>query len=42
MTKLVLQAGLEAEMTAHVGYDKHAAEGRNGNNSRNGTRPRRS
>jgi transposase-like protein len=38
MTRLVLQAGLEAEMTAHLGYDKHAAQGRNGGNSRNGTR----
>jgi hypothetical protein len=38
MTRLVLQAGLEAEMTSHLGYDKHAAEGRNGGNSRNGTR----
>jgi transposase-like protein len=38
MTKLVLQAGLEAEMSSHLGYDKHAAEGRNGANSRNGTR----
>jgi transposase-like protein len=38
LTKLVLEAGLEAEMTSHVGYDKHAVEGRNGENSRNGTR----
>lgn len=38
MTRLVLQAGLEAEMTAHLGYDKYAVEGRNGGNSRNGTR----
>jgi putative transposase len=38
MTKLVLQAGLEAEMSSHLGYDKHAVEGRNGGNSRNGTR----
>jgi putative transposase len=42
MTKLVLQAGPEAEMAAHVGYDKHAGEGRIGDNARNGTRPRRS
>src|SRR5450631_2964354 len=38
MTRLVLQAGLEAEMSSHLGYDKHAVEGRNGENSRNGTR----
>jgi len=38
LTKLVLEAGLEAEMSSHVGYHKHAVEGRNGENSRNGTR----
>jgi putative transposase len=38
VTRLVLQAGLEAEMSSHLGYDKHAVEGRNGGNSRNGTR----
>jgi len=38
MTKLVLEAGLEAEMSAHLGYDRHAAEGRDGGNSRNGVR----
>jgi putative transposase len=38
MTKLVLEAGLEAELSAHLGYDKHDAAGRNGENSRNGTR----
>ena len=38
ITKQVLEAALEEEMTEHVGYDKHAAEGRNGANSRNGTR----
>jgi putative transposase len=35
---MMLQAGLEAEMSSHMGYDKHAVEGRNGGNSRNGTR----
>jgi len=38
LTKLVLEAGLEAEMTEHLGYEKHRVEGRNGENSRNGTR----
>jgi transposase-like protein len=38
MTKLVLEAGLQAEMNSHLGYDKHAPEGRDGGNSRNGTR----
>lgn len=38
LTKLVLEAGLEAEMSDHLGYDKHDPMGRNGGNSRNGTR----
>jgi len=38
LTKRVLEAGLEGEMDVHVGYEKHAVEGRNGDNSRNGTR----
>jgi putative transposase len=40
LTKRVLEAGLEAELTEHLGYDKHAVEGRDGGNSRNGTRPK--
>ena len=38
LTKQVLETGLEVEMDEHLGYLKHAAEGRNGGNSRNGTR----
>jgi putative transposase len=38
ITKTVLESALEEEMSEHVGYDKHAVEGRNGGNSRNGTR----
>jgi transposase-like protein len=38
ITKQVIEAALEEEMSEHVGYDKHAVEGRNGANSRNGTR----
>jgi putative transposase len=38
LTKRVLELGLEVEMTEHLGYDKHDAAGRNGHNSRNGTR----
>jgi putative transposase len=38
ITKSVLESALEQEMTEHLGYDKHAAEGRNGANSRNGNR----
>ncbi len=32
---------LEAELTAHLGYEPHAAEGRNSGNSRNGKRSRK-
>ena len=38
ITKQVIESALEEEMSEHVGYDKHAVEGRNGGNSRNGTR----
>lgn len=36
LTKAVLDRALAAEMSEHLGYEKHAAEGRNGGNSRNG------
>jgi len=36
MTKLVLEAGLEAEMSTHLGYDRHERAGTG--NARNGTR----
>ena len=35
-----LEQMLEAELTAHLGYPRHAKEGRNSGNSRNGKRPR--
>lgn len=38
LTKQVLETGLEVEMEEHLGHEKDAAEGRNGENSRNGTR----
>jgi hypothetical protein len=38
LTKQVLEAGLEVEMDEHPGYEKHAVEGGNRGNSRNGTR----
>jgi len=38
LTKSVLEAALEAEMSEHLGYDKHEFAGRNGGNSRNGAR----
>ena len=36
LTQRLIEHVLEGEMTAHLGYDKHAVEGRNGSNSRNG------
>jgi transposase-like protein len=38
LTKNVLETALEAELTEHLGYDKHDPVGRTGGNSRNGTR----
>ena len=37
LTKALLERALQAEMTTHVGYEKHDPAGRNGGNSRNGT-----
>src|SRR5215211_988386 len=41
LTKTVLETALEAELTDHLGYEKHDPAGRNGENSRNGTRAKR-
>jgi putative transposase len=38
LTKTVLETALEAELDEHLGYEKHQIEGRDGGNSRNGTR----
>lgn len=38
LTKTVIEAALDEEMAEHLGYDKHAVEGRNRANSRNGRR----
>jgi len=38
LTKNVLETALDAEMTEHLGYEKHDAAGRGSGNSRNGTR----
>src|SRR6185369_10452057 len=38
LTKRVLESALEGEITDHLGYDKHHPAGRNGANSRNGSR----
>ncbi len=40
VTRRVLETGLEVEMSEHLGYDKHAVEGRNRGDSRNGTKPK--
>jgi putative transposase len=41
LTKTVLEAALEEEMTEHLGYDKHAVAGRGSGNSRNGSRTKK-
>ena len=38
LTRTVLETALDAEMSEHLGYDKHDPVGRDGGNSRNGTR----
>jgi hypothetical protein len=38
LTRTVLETALEEEMADHLGYDKHDPAGRDGGNSRNGTR----
>ncbi len=41
LVRQVLQAGLEVEMTDHLGYERHAVEGRGSGNSRNGSTPKK-
>jgi putative transposase len=41
ITKTVIESALEEEMAEHVGYDKHAAEGRNHATPVTGPAPRR-
>ena len=36
LTKTVLETALEAEISEHLGYDKHDPAGRGSGNSRNG------
>jgi putative transposase len=40
LTKELLERVLEAELTDHLGYEKHASAGRGSGNSRNGTSPK--
>ena len=41
LVKRVLEAGLAAELTDHLGYEKHDRSGHGSGNSRNGTTPKR-
>ncbi|GAA2602629.1 hypothetical protein GCM10010435_97260 [Winogradskya consettensis] len=38
LTRRVIEAALDGEITDHLGYDKHDPAGKDGGNSRNGTR----
>lgn len=38
LTKTVIEVALDEEMSSHLGYDKHAVEGRGSGNERNGVR----
>lgn len=40
LMRQVLQKGLEVEMAEHLGYERHAVEGRGSGNSRNGYSPK--
>lgn len=40
LTKRLVERALQGEMTSHLGYEKHAREGRNSGNSRNGSFPK--
>ena len=40
LVRQVLQTGLEVEMSDHLGYERHAVEGRGSGNSRNGAYPK--
>lgn len=40
LTKALVERALQGELTHHLGYAKHATEGKNTGNSRNGTSPK--
>lgn len=40
LTKRLVERALQAELTAHLGYEPHAVEGRGSGNSRNGATPK--
>jgi putative transposase len=41
LTKALVERALQAELTTHLGYEKHASEGYNSGNSRNGVSGKR-
>src|SRR5437867_11600070 len=41
LTKALIERVLEGELTHHLGYEKHAPEGKNRGNSRNGKSEKR-
>jgi putative transposase len=40
LTKAVIERSLQAELTHHLGYDKHSPAGAGSGNSRNGSSPK--
>jgi putative transposase len=40
LTKALVERAMQAELTHHLGYEKHAADGDNSGNSRNGSFPK--
>ncbi|WP_306471286.1 transposase, partial [Actinotignum schaalii] len=40
LIKAVLERGMQAELTDHLGYEKHDRAGHGSGNSRNGTSPK--
>ena len=41
LTKAVVERALRAELTTHLGYERHSPEGRQSGNSRNGASSKR-
>ena len=41
LTKALVERALQAELTTHLGYEKHDPEGHNSGNSRNGVSSKR-
>jgi len=40
LTKALVERALQGELTHHLGYEKHAADGKHAGNSRNGSTPK--